>query len=65
VGASFTAQLDAFEDLSREARAAIDDGGARKLFPRLGAEWAGNKPELEREWPLYMEGRNEDDNSAE
>ncbi len=35
VAASFTAKLDAFEDLSREARAAIDNGGARKLLPRL------------------------------
>ena len=48
-----------------EARAVIDQGGARKLFPRLGAEWAGNKPALEREWLLYMEGRNEDNDSAE
>jgi hypothetical protein len=38
VGASFTAKLDAFEGLSREARAAIDNGGARKLFPRLVIE---------------------------
>jgi predicted TIM-barrel fold metal-dependent hydrolase len=38
VVASFTAQLGAFEDLSRQARAAIDNGGARKLFPRLKAD---------------------------
>jgi hypothetical protein len=28
-------------------------------------EWAGNKPELEREWRLYLRARNEDINSAE
>jgi hypothetical protein len=39
-GASFTAKLDAFEGLSREARAAIDKGGARKLFSRLRADAA-------------------------
>jgi len=26
-------------------------------------EWAGNKPELEREWDLYLRSRREDDNS--
>jgi hypothetical protein len=25
-------------------------------------EWAGNKPELEREWDLYLRSRREDDN---
>jgi 6-methylsalicylate decarboxylase len=40
VGASFTAKLDAFEDLSPKARAAIDNGGAHKLFPRLTADAA-------------------------
>jgi hypothetical protein len=25
-------------------------------------EWAGNKPELEREWDLYLRARREDDN---
>jgi hypothetical protein len=25
-------------------------------------EWAGNKPELEREWDLYLRSRQEDDN---
>jgi len=39
--------------LSHEARAAIDNGGARE------------PSRAEREWVLYMEGRNEDDNSAE
>jgi predicted TIM-barrel fold metal-dependent hydrolase len=39
VGASFTAKLEAF-DLSREARAAIDHGGADKLFPRLRTDAA-------------------------
>jgi hypothetical protein len=28
-------------------------------------EWAGNKPELMREWMLYLKSRNEDDNAAE
>lgn len=27
-------------------------------------EWAGNKPELEREWMLYLKSRNEDGNVA-
>jgi hypothetical protein len=27
-------------------------------------EWAGNKPELEREWDLYLRSRREDDNSV-
>jgi hypothetical protein len=27
-------------------------------------EWAGNKPELEREWRLYLESRQEDVNAA-
>ncbi len=27
-------------------------------------EWAGNKPELEREWDLYLRSRREDDNHA-
>ncbi len=27
-------------------------------------EWAGNKPELEREWDLYLRSRREDDNST-
>jgi hypothetical protein len=34
------AQLDAFKNLPREARVAINDGAARKLFPRLGADAA-------------------------
>src|ERR1700730_16287020 len=38
VGASFTAKLDSFEGLSRETRAAIDNGGARELFARLVIE---------------------------
>jgi predicted TIM-barrel fold metal-dependent hydrolase len=38
VVASFTAKLDAFEGLSHEARAAIDNGGAHKLFQRLRAD---------------------------
>lgn len=28
-------------------------------------EWAGNKPELEREWDLYLRSRREDDNFVE
>jgi hypothetical protein len=35
----------------------------RNLYGVL--EWAGNKPELEREWMLYLRSRREDDNSAE
>ena len=27
-------------------------------------EWAGNKPELEREWDLYLRSRREDDNAT-
>ena len=27
-------------------------------------EWAGNKPELEREWDLYLRSRREDDNAV-
>src|ERR1700736_2270589 len=38
VVASFTAKLDSFEDLARETRAAIDNGGARQLFARLVIE---------------------------
>src|SRR3984893_7231329 len=46
VGASFTAKLDAFEDLSREARTAIDNGGAHKLLPRLRTDAAGYRVPL-------------------
>jgi hypothetical protein len=28
-------------------------------------EWAGNKPELEREWDQYLRSRQEDDNSSD
>jgi predicted TIM-barrel fold metal-dependent hydrolase len=49
VGASFTAKLDAFEDLSHKARAAIDNGGARKLFPRLWADAATHRVLLRRQ----------------
>ena len=28
-------------------------------------EWDGGKPELEREWLLYLRSRGEDDNYAE
>ncbi len=48
IGASFTAKLDAFENLSREARTAIDNGGARKLLPRLSADAAGYRVPLYR-----------------
>jgi hypothetical protein len=37
----------------RKARSAIDNGGARE------------PSRAEREWLLYNDGRNEDDNSAE
>ena len=48
IGASFTAKLDAFENLSREARTAIDNGGARKLLPRLSTDAAGYRVPLYR-----------------
>jgi aminocarboxymuconate-semialdehyde decarboxylase len=35
VGASFTAKLDACEDLSAEEHKAISHGNAQGLFPRL------------------------------
>jgi aminocarboxymuconate-semialdehyde decarboxylase len=38
VAESFTAKLDAFENRSDGERAAINNGGARKLFQRLSAD---------------------------
>ena len=39
-----------------------DDDLMRNTFGVL--EWSGTKPELVREWMLYLKARNEDANTA-
>jgi aminocarboxymuconate-semialdehyde decarboxylase len=38
VGASFTAKLDAYDDLTDDEHRAINHGNARALFPRLAPQ---------------------------